>query len=253
MSTLRSCGVFAGLVVLLAIALNPPLQAQKTTALDSTLYTTYSVPSDDTSVSWIVCGSTAQTSGCYAAGSLSPFVKAGAMIEGNPTTSGNTVTRFIYIVDSGASTVVLYVYKKTDTITVSSDTVSVTLVRKVNLPLTGSSTAQTFMAANNSYLYIGTDQSTQAARVKKSNLSVVTAGAFSYNVSAITADQYGYVTITQGSSFPSGFAVYDPSGNMVEDGGGASFMLDTVQGILTSNLPTGDQPGRQLGYRPKSE
>src|SRR5579862_4656807 len=108
MSILRG-RAFAVFTVLLAVSMTPPARAQKTTSLDATLYTTYSINSADTSVSWVVCGSTQQTEGCYSAGSLSPFVKVGALMEGNPTTSGNTVTRAIYVVDSGSAGVVLYV------------------------------------------------------------------------------------------------------------------------------------------------
>jgi hypothetical protein len=232
-----------------------PLCAQRTAALDSTLYTTYTMTSDETSVSWIVCGSTAQSSGCYGSGSIGPFVKLGAIMEGNPSTKGNVVTRAIYAVDSGNSSVVLYVYRKTDTITSSFDTVSVTLARTVTLQLTGGSTAQTSMAANTGFLFIGTDQSPNAYEVKKSNLSLTQIGGFSppLNVTAITADQYGYVTVTQGepSAGATGFTVIGPDGFAVEDGGGAPFMLNTVTATLSSTLPkSNSQSVRHVEYRP---
>jgi hypothetical protein len=76
------------------------------------------------------------------------------MIEVNPTQSvkKGTVTRYIYVVDvaagSGANEVFLYIYKKVDTITQSDDTVSVSLLKTVNLPLAGGAATVADMAAN---------------------------------------------------------------------------------------------------------
>src|SRR5882757_361247 len=101
--------------------------------IDASLFTTYFLDTADTNVTWIVCGSTENTSGCYGSGNLGPFGKVGALLEGNPKTNvaTNTVTRSIYVVDiaSGGTqnAVVLYVYTKTDMITPDFDTVNVTL------------------------------------------------------------------------------------------------------------------------------
>jgi hypothetical protein len=128
MSTLRA--LLAASLILLVVGGAAPAYA---TAPDATLFTTYSMFNNFTTVNWVVCGSTQQTEGCYASGSLGPFGKIGAMIEGNPKTNlkTNTVTRFIYVLDvaSGGNQneVQLYVYKKTDAVTPSSDTVTVTL------------------------------------------------------------------------------------------------------------------------------
>ena len=45
------------------------------------------------------------------------------------------------------------------------------------------------------------------------------------NTTAITSDKYGYVTVTFGSfsGLANGFIVFDPNGNSLEVGGGASF------------------------------
>jgi hypothetical protein len=230
-------------------------------ALDATLFTTYTVTSGYQNVSLTVCGSTAESEGCYGSGSMGPFGKAGALIESTPTTKGSTVTRLIYVVDSAAGTsgtgVNLVVYKKTDTITSSDDTVSVTLFKTVSLPLTGGTTAITSMAANTKFLFIGTDQGEQAVMVQKSNLAVTKVGIYIVgpNVTSITADQYGYVTVTQGdfTTFPNGFTVFGPTGAAQEDGGGADFMLSTTAGVSTANLPpSNDDPSQRLGVRPKT-
>jgi hypothetical protein len=242
-------------IILLAFAV-VPAHAQAPTAPDSTLYTTYSLYSSDTTVSWVVCGSTTETEGCYASGSLGPFVAVGAMLEGNPAVSGNVVTRAIYVVDSGATDVKLYVYKKTDTVTAESDTVTVTLTHTITLPLTGGATVTTSMAANTGYLFIGTDLSPQGVEVKKSNLAVTTLGGFSppMNVISITSDAYGYVTVTQAnSSGESGFYLFGPNGGGEEDGGGSDFVLGTTQAVsLTSLASANAHPTRPIGYKPKA-
>lgn len=240
----KCCPVLVLLSTFLVLGLGLPASAQTAAApIDSTLFTTYNVFSGSTSVNWIVCGSTQGSSGCYGSGSLGPFGIIGAMIEGNPTTQSNVVTRFIYVLDMGTGTggngVTLNVYKKTDTITTSFDTVSVTLFKTVSLPLVGGSGAKSFMAANKGFLFIGTDQSSEAVEVQKGNLKVtpisVTSGI---NASSITADPYGYVTVTFGSSTgTSVFGVYAPNGGLTEDGGGTQFMLNTVNAVLPLTLP----------------
>ena len=228
------------------------------TAPDSTLFTTYNLygSSGAISVSWIVCGSTQESEGCYASGSLGPFVAVGAMMEGLPIVSGSVVSRFIYVVDSGGTTVKLYVYKKVDTVSAESDSVSVTLTHTITLPLTGGSTAICSMAANPAFLFIGTDQSPQAVEVKKSTFAVTKVGGFSppINVTSITADQYGYVTVTQGDATgESGFYVFGPTGAGEEDGGGSSFMLGTMQAVQPTAALTGNALSLPpLGYRPKT-
>jgi hypothetical protein len=87
----------------------------------------------------VVCGETHGWYGCYGSGSLGPFGNVGALIEGNPSTIGNTVTRALYIVDvgtgSGVNTINLYIYKKVDTITPPNDSVTITLTKTVQLLL----------------------------------------------------------------------------------------------------------------------
>ena len=241
------------------LSLHAQTSAASNTAPDATLFTTYSFFSNEQTLDWLVCGSTTSTEGCYASGSLGPFGKVGAMIEGNPTTSGNTVTRMIYVVDIAAGSgtgVTLSVYKKTDTVTSSSDTVTVTLGKTISLPLTGGSTASCSMAANATLLFIGTDQNQQAVMVKKSNLTVTQVGTYIIGpgVTAITTDKYGYITVTQGNftSGVSGFTVFNAAGAAQEDGGGADFMLNTVTGVSTSALPPATTHlSERLGVRPK--
>jgi hypothetical protein len=246
-------------IILLAFAALLPLHAQGAAAApDSTLYITYSLfsSSGQTTVSWVICGSTQESEGCFDSGSLGPFVAVGAMIEGTPSVQGSVVTRAIYVVDSGSASVKLYVYKRTDTITASFDTTKITLAHTVTLPLTGGTTALCSMAANSGFLFIGTDQSPEAVEVTKSNLKVTQLGGFSppINVTAVTADQYGNVAVTQGnSSGESGFSLYGPNGEGLEDGGGADFVVGTQQAVSPAALLNANvQPASRVGYRPKA-
>jgi hypothetical protein len=232
-------------MVLLALSLTVPAMAAG--PIDAGLYTTYSFYNGFVTVDWVVCGQTHGWYGCYSSGSLGPFGNVGALMEGNPSTNGNTVTRALYIVDvgtgSGVNAIKLYIYKKVDTITPPNDSVTITLTKTVQLPLVGGTSTSCFMAANSSFLFIGTNQSPQAVSVKKSNFAVTQLfeGAVGVNVSSITTDKYGDVTVTQGNGVGNppvfAFAVFGPNGELEEDGGGASYILNTATGLSTSTLP----------------
>lgn len=242
-------------ITLLAIAAALPLQAQNAARPDSTLFTTYSIYPGygfGPLVDWVVCGSTADSEGCYTSGQIGPFVAVGAMLEGNPSVSGNAVTRALYIVDSGDATVKLYVYTKTDTVTASYDTVTLTLTDTVSLPLTGGSDVTTSMAANGSFLFIGTNQSTEPVKIRKSNRAVSKLDIISGGVTFITSNQYGYVTVAQSE----GFAVYGPNGALEEYGGGSQFVLGTTQAMPVSTLTSNSSataPGLQTQIRAVAE
>ena len=220
---------------ILLLAFAAPLSA---TSIDSTLFTNYTAGA--TQIDLVVCGSLQQSVGCYGSALLGPFGRVGAMIEGNPVQNvkKGTVTRYIYIVDvaagSGANEVALYIYKKVDTINQSDDTITVSLFKTVTLPLTGGAATVAYMAANPTFLYIGTNQDESAVQVTKKTLALTQIGEFSgMNISAITADAYGYITLTWGTSGgPSGFLSLAPNGSGEEDGGGAPLLLNTVQATL---------------------
>jgi hypothetical protein len=235
----------ADLIILLAVSVSVPAAASA--PIDATLYTTYNL--NGTTVDLSVCGSTQESSGCYGGGTLGPFVRLGALIEGNPSTNltTNTVTRYIYALDVAAGTnsdgVDLYIYKKTDVITPTFDNVSVTLFKTVSLPLPGGSSVSASMAANAKFLFIGTNRGAHSVSVQKSNFAIVESGAFTppIPVTAITADQYGYVTVTfgkfSGFDVENGSVVYGPDGSVQQSGGGASFMLNTNQAVLPTTFP----------------
>jgi len=177
-----------------------PALAQTAVPIDSTLFTTYESYGNN-NITWVTCGSTKNTGGCYGAGTLGPFGRVCAVMEGQPVTVGTTVTRSLYVLDGGSNTniVSLNVFKKTDTITSNSDTVSITPSKKLTLPLTGGGNALFSMAANDGFIFVGTDASPNAVKVNKLTYSLTKLGGFSppLPVTAITANDYGYVTVTQ--------------------------------------------------------
>jgi len=210
---------------------------------DSTLFTTYSVATDLRSANWLVCGSTKESEGCYSSGSLGPFGHIGAMLESPPVRDANAVTRQIYVLDvangSTADVVALFVYTKTDVVTAADDTVTVNLFRKIALPLVGGKTVTASMAANNAYLYAGTNQSMQAVIVDKHDwrsFTTLGAGSPSAPVASITADSYGYVTVTFSAPNTS-FYVFGPAGEGEEDGGGPQFMLNDFNAVMPAAVP----------------
>jgi hypothetical protein len=228
-------GVAVSVISLLLVG-NTPLHAS---AIDSTLFTTYTLLGN-ANINWVVCGSLPGTSGCYGSGTLGPFGRIAAMIEGNPTQNltAGTVTRYIYVLDvgygSGANQVALYVYKKVDVISGGSDSVSSSLFKTVILPLTGGTATIVSMGANAKFLYIGTDQDQLAVQVQKGNFAITQFSEVSgpYDVTSITADQYGFVTVTWGHG--AGFEVIDKNGRAQVAGGGDSFMLNTSVATMPS-------------------
>src|SRR5438876_5811189 len=214
------------------------------TPIDATLYTRYHTDPNQTIIDWNVCGSLPGSSGCYGSGSLGPFARIGGVMEGEPKTDliANTVTRPIYLVDIASgpnqNEVVLYVYTKVDTITTDSDTVTVTLSQTISLPLVGgiaSGSNYTSMAANKQFLFFGTRLNPEAVEINKRTFSVTQLGGFSppINIFGITANDYGYVTLSFGkfNSSNTAFIVIGPDGSDVEDGVGSQFMLNTDQAI----------------------
>jgi len=224
------------------IGILPPRILLGNAAPDAALYTTYSFSNNYTTLNWAVCGNAVGSNSCYGYGSMGPFGHVGAAVEGNPVVNGKTVTRDIYVVDDAAgsgSGVMLYVYTKTDEVTSSGDLVSVNLAHSVALPLTSGSNTKTYMAADNGMLYVGNNQTNGYVQIDESNLTYGLGGGFSPPLgdSSITADKYGYVTVTSSSTDSpfTGFYTLDPTGHLAQDGGGSDFMLDTSNGISTGS------------------
>jgi hypothetical protein len=213
--------------------------SSRAAAPDAQILTTYGFQAGQT-ISYIVCGNTELESGCFADGELGPFGRVGALLEGSPAVDGNVVTRRLYILDVGAGSagtgVVLWIYTKSDTVSASSDTVRISLSKKLELPLVGGSSVAAFMAANDNALYVGTNQSPQAVSVRKGSWVITELGGTipSSTVSSIIADSYGYVEVVQGLGSQSGgtFAIFGPNGENFEGGGGTPVILDWRNALI---------------------
>lgn len=223
----------AGAAALMAFAAGSAAAGQAP-ALDDGLFATFSA--SPTSVSFIVCGATGGTSGCYGSATMSPpFEQACGVLQGKPKTRGDVMTRAIYVLDkrtSNTDPLMLYVYERKDVIGGGNDAVSVTLKHTVNLGLTGGTGSYCAMAGNDDYVYAATSVDQVVAGVGKSNYSVTDLGGFSppATVTSITADDRGYVSL----HFNEGFYVYDPHGNLQEDGGGAADFINQRNGWITN-------------------
>ena len=203
--------------------------------IDAGLYTYYTIPDKARNeLNWVVCGSVATTSGCYGSGTLSPFGQIGSIIEGKKSynVSAGTVTRYLYVIDgkygSAQDGVALYAYKRIDTITASYASTTFTLEKTVSLPLTGGSSAVIYAAGNANYLVIGSSLSTLPAEVTKKTYAIYNGAPLSGAPISITADNYGYITVTTAGAF----YVIGPNGEAPEHGGGTPSMINTTIGIL---------------------
>lgn len=214
--------------------------------LDAGFFTTYSLFQGSQHLEFLTCGSSPTDEGCYGAGSLGPFGRVGCFIEGIANTAGRDVTRAVYVVDvssgTGGGGVTLYRYLKTDTINsvTGDDTVSFKLTHVGALPLTGGPHASCFIAGNNGFLYVGTDQTSSVVQVVKGALSaqVIMPASDGYKIKYITSDQHGFVSVgAVGATSPDEFfTVFTPAGRLSEDGGGAGIILTPYIGY--SNPPT---------------
>lgn len=226
--------VAAAAVAVLAAAFAGPAAAAQKPALDDGLFATFSA--SPTSVSFSVCGSTGGTEGCYGGATLSPpFDQACGVLQGKPRTRGDVMTRDIYVLDKRTSAtdhIMLYVFQRKDVIANGEDAVSATLKHTVDLGLTGGSSSYCALAGNDDYVYAATSVDEVVAGVNKKTLAVGDLGGFSppATVTSITADDRGYVSL----HFNEGFYVYDPHGNLQEDGGGAADFINQRNGWITN-------------------
>jgi len=203
-------------------------------ALDLEQVTTYSTDASKTYVSSLTCGSTTNASGCFGFATLGPFRQACAIVatpvwsKSEPNGS-TTYSRRVAVMARGARTgerASLWIYLESNNVTANYITPETKLVKAVPLPITGGPTASCFMARNASGFYVGTNQSPDAVRVAP-DFTVATVGGFfpPIPVAGITSTADGHVAVTYKSGAADGFYVYRNNGSLVEDGGGASFMV----------------------------
>jgi hypothetical protein len=205
--------------------------------INANLYTTYAVTDSGQAVSWVTCGSTQGSEGCYGSGSLTPFGKVCAMLEDAAVIKGDTVTQHVYVMDShhkGGSSAYLDVYVKKDVISNSYDTTTFKLQKRVELNIPGGLNVTCYAAENPVAVYLGTSTGTNAVAVNKMDLTVQSLGGFSppIPVSSIQADYRGFVTINFAEGEESGFYLIGPNGSGEEDGGGNQVLLNDLNGYI---------------------
>jgi len=202
--------------------------------LDTTTLTAYTPLT--TSINYTTYVTIGQ-SGSTNYGSFGPFDRACAIVVGRPSSSGNAVTRSVYVLDAGngsPNTAALDVFTKTDTITTSgattTDTEQFVLTQQVALSLTSQAGAVCYMAANDTSVFVSTSANSAAAMVNRTTFSVTTVTAsISYTnnsaVSAITATDSGYVFVTFGIGPTSGFSEFDDQSNYLAAGQNFNFTI----------------------------
>lgn len=231
MSLLRKARLSSSITLLTLVLAPMLLKAQEPYGF----YTFYTFsPYMYQNLQWTLCGRDSNSKGCFASGNLGPFGKADALIEGNPwVVDTTTIAHAIYVVDTEAGVgtdVALYVYKEIVNVK-DPGTSTVKLLTTVPLPLTGGGSAICSMAGNDKFLFIGTNQTGYALRVRKSDLTVTNAGEWGLgaNVSSMSSDKRGYITINfgaGGSNF--GNIEYAPNGyNLGYSGPEFQFLLNT--------------------------
>ena len=145
-----------------------------------TLFTSYEQSAGSTVVSWLTCGSTSTSSGCFGSGQIGPFGRACAI-----TKSGDKVI----VIDTFASDpgqdpkVALRIYKE-----VVSSTPSVTLQKTIDLPVSASMTATCSAATLGNLVIVGTSENPNFHQVNLRSGAVVSGQVCGTPTVRISAD-----------------------------------------------------------------
>jgi hypothetical protein len=224
-------------------------------APDVNLVTEYS-SADGTGIQWIECGVLANgINGCFSSGTLHGLKKPCSITEGQEAVmnmNGQYITSTpVYVLDAGTKTgdqLTLDVYIETKNVRTNTVSTSFKLTSQVVLPVVAGPTATCAMSANNTALLAGTNVDPHAVKVTLSNLSVFQYGAFSppINVTAITQNENGYISIQYGGGEDSGFLLIAPDGSTSEDGGGTPFLINPAETVAISS--TGEPSGVRVAH-----
>ena len=164
-----------------------------------------------------VCGDLVSERGCFFSPILGYFEHACAVLDGEPRTKGDVITRAIYILDKRTSPhdpPLLYVLERQDTITDSDDQIKISLTKTIEMPFKGGEKARCFSAAGPAVAFFGTDNGPGVAAVDKATLAVATVQGG--KTASITADDRGYVMIGTDALYQ----VFSPAGVAIFGGGG---------------------------------
>jgi hypothetical protein len=185
-----------------------------------------------TSINWQTSG--AITPQSY--GTLGPFDRACAILEGKPHSQGDVMTRSVYVLDAGngdPSTVVLHIYTRTDTVVsgegVTSDVETIVPRRKVTLSLTSQAGAVCYMAANDTSVFASAGAEHQASIINKKTFVETTIQSFvtatDSPVTQITAADEGVVFVTFGTGPIAGFAEFNNASQYLAAGQNFNFTV----------------------------
>jgi hypothetical protein len=222
-STHRNNYFFAGASALLAASGALVTAPARSAALDEYIVTSYTALV--TSINWQTAGPINFPS----SGTLGPFDRACAILEGKPHTQGDVMTRSVYVLDAGngdPSTVVLHIYTRTDTITssggVASDVETIVPRRTVVLSLTSQAGAVCYMAANDTSVFASTGANNQASIINKKTFAETIIQSYVTTtdspVTQITAADQGIVFVTFGTGPTAGFAEFSNESNYLAAG-----------------------------------
>jgi hypothetical protein len=197
-----------------------------------------------TMLNYVVCGSVAGSSGCYANGTIDTFGHIGAVVSSSSTrVNGQTVRRNLYVVDQavggGASTsVALDSYQITEQVVAPNVIGSVKKLATIPLPLVGGAQAKSWIVGNQVELGVGTNQNTFSEMVSKASLySYPINPSGTLKVSLVTTSNRGDIAFDSGGISGGGaFEMFDPKGNLEFYGGGQQFDLGTEVALSIADL-----------------
>lgn len=218
---LRRFGIASSLLLLVTMACSAPGSAAP---LDENI--TIAFTASPTSIKWSSAGNLVPRS----SGTLGPFIRACAILQGTPSTSGDTMVRAIYVLDAGnevSDNVTLHVYTRTDIINSSggqlSDAVTITPKKALHLSALVSKAGVTcYMAANETSVFASTSANQEASIVNKESFAQSSISSlvtdYADAVSQITATSEGIVFVTFGKGPHAGFAEYDQASKYLAAG-----------------------------------
>jgi len=209
--------------------------------LDQNITTSYTALG--TSITW-------QTAGEYnvppqSSGTLGPFNRACAIVEGKPVTKGDAMSRSVYVLDAGngsANSVRLHVYTRTDKITssggVTTDVETIVPHRSVVLSLTSAAGAACYMAANDTSVFVSSNANNQASIIDKKTFAESTIQSYAAQndgpVSQITASETGIVLVTFGTGATAGWAEFNNDSQYLAAGINFDFTILAGTGNATT-------------------
>jgi hypothetical protein len=236
----------SALALLAVLGFANPAVAATAVPIDANLYTTYEFNGPN-SLNLATCGSTGNVQGCFGSVSLTGLSNPCAVLQGPSTTKGNTVTREVYVLQTGTDAkpnVTMKVFRltlaiKPATVILPSTVIpSAALLRNVPIPfLIGGSTLTCYMAANAGFVFFGTSNATLAVKFSKENF---VAHTFRESVPprklvGITANEAGYVTISFDTNGQTSFAVFNPAGTEIGFGGGGPYFMPNQTNAVKLN------------------